>query len=245
MKPILFNTDMVKAIMEGRKTVTRRLVKAKYRPEEMAWIVVTEAHSGKFVRCEYLDEYERETRDMPQPFYTGDTLYVRETWAEMPYGYVYRADDGEPEGWDNTDHWRPSIHMPKAAARIFLRVTDVRVEPLQDISAQGAQREGIAHVFDHLSEDEYQKLRDATGTNKRREDWPWNNYLWHGDVGSGGTGNRKTDAWPYQYAGYDDPIGSFSSLWNLLTPLKDWGTCGWDANPWVWVIEFERCERVV
>lgn len=188
MKPILFSTDMVKAILEGRKTVTRRLVKPRYRPEEMSWIVVTEAHSGKFVRCEYLDEYEYETRYMPQPFYMGDTLYVREAWRKDVGRYMYKANYAENErfyrnGKEVQIKWRPSIHMPKEAARIFLRVIDVRVERLKNMSASQAMSEGV-------------------------NDW-----------------------------------NEFIALWNRTIKPADRSAYGWDANPWVWVIEFERCNK--
>ena len=188
MKPILFSTDMVKAILEGRKTVTRRLVKPRYRPEEMAWIVVTEQHSGKFVRCEYLDEYEEPTRYMPQPFYTGDTLYVRETWRKDVGRYMYKANYAENErfyrnGKEVQIKWRPSIHMPKEAARIFLRVIDVRVERLKNMSASQAMSEGV-------------------------NDW-----------------------------------NEFIALWNRTIKPADRSAYGWNANPWVWVIEFERCDK--
>jgi len=135
MKPILFNTEMVQAIKEGRKTVTRRIVKPRYRP------------------------YERMTRYMPQPFYTGDILYVRETFAVMPYGYVYRADGEDPEGWDSSDRWVPSIHMPKEAARLFLRVTDVRVESLQAITPEDCEREAAAIINNPLIYEDASRLR--------------------------------------------------------------------------------------
>lgn len=190
MKPILFNTDMVKAIMEGRKTVTRRVVKPRYRPDEVAFQIITNARSGKFVGVELLDEYEEATRYMPQPFYEGDILYVREAWAEMHYGYVYRADGETPEGWDASDRWRPSIHMPKEAARAFLRVSDVRVERLQDM----------------------------------HEKYP---------------------------PGPDNPVVKegflflcdFIATWQNTINPADIHSYGWEANPWVWVIEFERCAK--
>lgn len=182
MKPILFNTDMVRAILDGRKTVTRRVIKPHFRPGEVSWQVITEKHSGKYVRIEYLDEWENETRYMSEPFRPGDILYVRETWAEMPYGYVYRADDERPEGWDSEDRWRPSIHMPKEAARIFLRVKSVRAERLQNITDEDIEAEGL-------------------------------------EIGC-----------------------YFDELWNSTIKTADRETYGWDANPWVWVIEFERCE---
>ena len=203
MKAILFNTDMVKAIMEGRKTVTRRLVKPKYRADEVSWNIITEAKSGEFVRIEYWDEYEEMTRCMPQPFYAGDILYVRETWrvrnavgdydrgtkaAEIEYkaeGETTLIFPTNPEfdKWRTGAKWHPSLHMPKEAARIFLRVVDVRVERLKSISASHAMSEGV-------------------------NDW-----------------------------------NEFIALWNRTIKPADRSAYGWDANPWVWVIEFERCNK--
>lgn len=198
MKPILFNTDMVRAILDGRKTVTRRVVKPHFRPGETGWQVITEKHSGKYVRIEYLDEWENETRYMSEPFRPGDILYVRETWCD-PSGtgwpYIYKAD--LPMHWDGEETenglpvdlreedfiWRPSIHMPKDAARIFLRVTDVRVERLREISALSAMDEGVTD---------------------------WNDFV---------------------------------KLWNSTIKHADLPLYGWSANPWVWVIEFERISR--
>lgn len=145
MKPILFNTEMVRAILEDRKTVTRRIVKP------------------------------------PALYSIDDILYVRETWGDYsectPGGvgyYLYRAD--YPDGAKHYDfdgykcdlpRWRPSVHMPKEAARLFLRVTDVRVERLQDIDEDGNgywkqewNPEIIAYEYKHNPNDELDRLYD-------------------------------------------------------------------------------------
>ena len=146
MKPILFNTEMVRAILDGRKTVTRRVVKPKFRPDEASFCVVTTKHTGEFVRIEYWDEYEEVTRFMPEPYRPGDILYVRETFR-IDYlsniigtGRVHYKADGSfadirfaPNRYDMMRRaqlkpgWRPNENMPREAARIFLRVTDVLV----------------------------------------------------------------------------------------------------------------------
>lgn len=238
MKPMLFNTDMVKAILAGKKTVTRRVIKN----------VPENAYPGHCVMGAGLFDNETHQRVVAAPYKPGDVLYVRETWAfdtgddgdEIGTGYfAYKADDlHHPDC-----KWRPSIHMPKEAARIFLRVTAVRAERLQSITPEQAIREGISRMFDHLPDEEYRQWAARVAPGKKKTDWGWDNYLWHGDFGNYGMGNKLSDAWPYQYSGYDEPVGSFSSLWNKTLPLKEWPTYGWEANPWVWVIEFERCER--
>lgn len=171
IKSIIFNTDMVRAILDGRKTVTRRVV--------------------KLPRCGY---FEHEPPRVVPPYQSGDILYVRETWSPVfvhPKRYLYKADvdAGQGEGVGLPIKWHPSIHMPKEAARIFLRVTDVRVEQLEEI------------------------FEDPPGPNNQivRE------------------GCRY---------GCD-----FIATWQNCLKPADREFFGVDANPWVWVIEFERCKK--
>lgn len=210
MKPILFNTEMVRAILAGRKTVTRRLVKPRYREGEAGFYVVTEKYTGDFRYIETYDEDESGTdRRINPPCFPGDILYVRETWGDYReceedgegLYYLYRADypDGAttyqyPDGMTcELPKWHPSIHMPKEAARIFLRVTDVRVERLQEITEVGARNEGA------------ELIQSARGL------------------------------WSYRKG--------FETIWNSTLKHMDHIRYGWTANPWVWVIEFERCEK--
>lgn len=193
-KPILFNTEMVRAILDGRKTVTRRTVK------QDVW--------ENFV-CEeekVINYYDSKTDILRAPTYKAkyqadDYLYVRETWSTWTDGYVYKAWTSPfPQPGRYNDEfmtWHPSIHMPKEAARIFLRVTDVRVERLQDISGHVVLAEGVDNG----------KSNPAMGIR-------WENM-------------QRT---------------AFSELWDSTISKKDLGKYGWNANPWVWVIEFERVE---
>ena len=212
IKPILFNTEMVKAILAGRKTVTRRRIKGVSHK----WDFI-EMETDPCVGAEdkYGDLYPKEVKglyatfnwefapcDFPMfkaPYQVGDILFVRETWARLVTAkdgemqserYVYKATDEYPfgeSGYIVKFRWKPSIHMPKEAARIWLKVTDVRVERLQDIDGRGAEKEGM----------------DS-----------------------------------------DMPITNFIQVWNSTIKKKDKDSYGWDANPWVWVIEFERIERI-
>ena len=199
-RPILFNTDMVRAILEGKKTETRRLVTKKViiRPDQE----INQNGKGRFVlynvtpRC-----------GIPQniffklPYQLGDLLYVRETWGWEPcwdcgldtektvcpyeheriynqknreYGcYCYKAsmDDGDTP---SVGTWHPSIHMPKNAARIFLKVIDIRPERLQDIDDNGVVAEGlqIGDPFDDLWNSTIKKAdRDRYG-------WDANPWVW-------------------------------------------------------------------
>ncbi|MGO5094794.1 hypothetical protein ACTQ34_03065 [Agathobaculum sp. LCP25S3_E8] len=130
LKPILFNTEMVRALLEGRKTVTRRVVK----PQPAGKLFPMEKES-----CwpGYWSE-ARSARIVKPPYQPGDVLWVRETFAQpAKHTFWYKADSKV-----QNILWRPSIHMPREAARIFLRVTDIKVERLQDIDCAGALAEG-------------------------------------------------------------------------------------------------------
>lgn len=219
IKPILFNAEMVRAVLDGRKTCTRRLVKPQ--PDEKHTYPLgfaTDSTEKKEVGCFGfgIDEYGGSIKYVKTPYQPGDTLYVRETWCGLPVNeaghmrghttYYYKAD-GElrPKGWRGT--WHPSIHMPKEAARIWLKVTDVRVERLQDITPKGAESEGVGNLF-------------------------------YDDIGYGEK-NYGTEV----DTEYGIAKEQFAWLWESTIKKSDLDRYGWDANPWVWVIEFERCEK--
>lgn len=207
IKPILFNTEMVRAILDGRKTVTRRLIKS----QQLIGILPDKCKNGmpeKFLKekkymfkpyCDMTDTELIKTSYNP-PYQPGDILYVRETWSEgyEEGTYIYRASDklaGLPTFKESSKLiYHPSIHMPKEAARIWLKVTNVRVERLQEITSEQIGREGVEVEYPHV----------LNGEEKR-------------------------------YA--------FSTLWNSTVKKSDLDRYGWNANPWVWVIEFERCEK--
>ena len=145
VKPILFNTEMVRSILDGRKTVTRRAIKPQ--PKSKLCYTFAGSHKKDIGRWEYPSKTAHEfwgeefklTDDISEeelkkkwnpPYHADDILYVRETWAQAAtHTFFYRADKTI-----QNILWRPSIHMPKEAARIFLKVTNVRVERLQDIA---------------------------------------------------------------------------------------------------------------
>jgi len=165
---------------------------------------------------------------------------VRETW--MPFTEngvcsgmaIYKATDKpEPDG-DRPLKWRPSIFMPRWASRITLGVVSVRVERVQDISEDDAIAEGIDYLF---SKDDCLTTAGLIGTDPK--DHGYKNYLWHGDYGRYGEGNKQSDSWSYQYSGYKNAIGSYSSLWEKTSAKRGYG---WDVNPWVWVVEFKRID---
>lgn len=238
--PILFNTDMVRAILDGSKTVTRRVIKKsqcdllnKTAPCDLQrddmyalWHSMTDA---EFIKSLYTPPY--------QP---GDILYVRESYCpnyfdEHIAGYrsgdnmrgnrnAYKADyhkeiigDAVPE-----PKWKPSIHMPKEAARIWLKVTGVRVERLQEITEEQALSEGVPDSLDYPISKVYcprchgNGLIDAISAN----------------------GYMDVDC-----PDCDTAIKRFKNLWNSTIKKSDLCRYGWDANPYVFVIEFERCEK--
>ncbi len=199
IKPILFNTEMVRAILDGRKTCTRRICKDAnectvpdmdfYNADRRTYAV------HNFVDKEHTEQLS--TAERTCPICTGDILYVRETWKEAPKGYYY-YEDWQKDDIADVTKWKPSIHMPKEAARIWLKVIDVRVERLQEITAESALTEGA---------DKY--------------------------IHANGTLNE------------DQTITSFIGIWNSTIKESDLDRYGWDANPYVWVISFERCAKPV
>ena len=226
IKPILFNkqisTEMVRAILDGRKTCTRRVIKPQ--PDEKHTYplgFVTDCTENKLVGSFGFaaNEYGGSIQYVKPPYRyaPGDILYVRETWCALPVNesvhmrghcvYYYRAD-GElrPEGWRGK--WHPSIHMPKEASRIWLKVTDVRVERLQSITVEGAIREGAEGEKCH-----------------------------HTNAGAFGCTDCMNTGW------IEPPQVEFMQIWNSTIKKPDLKRYGWDANPGVWVIEFERCEK--
>lgn len=229
IKPILFNTKMVRAILDGRKSCTRRIIKPQWEECPHCKYVHNEyiydklAENVYCARCGYLLVPERRA-----PYQPGDLLYVRETWQylyeldgneqaiEDTGKYYYAATDTIPfdtyvdENGVKHDHapWRPSIHMPKEAARIWLKVTDVRVERLQSITVEGAIREGAEGEKCH-----------------------------HTNAGAFGCTDCMNTGW------IEPPQVEFMQIWDSTIKKSDLDRYGWDASPWVWVIEFERCEK--
>ena len=135
IKPILFNAEMVRAILDGRKSCTRRAIKPQ--PDEKHTYplgFITDSTEKKEVGCFgfAVNEYGGSIQYVKPPYRyaPGDILYVRETWKKAPNGYFYYEDWLRNDIADVTK-WKPSIHMPKEAARIWLKVTDVRVERLK------------------------------------------------------------------------------------------------------------------
>ena len=204
MKPILFNTDMVRAILEGRKTVTRRVVKFKpgLNPQWTGYIPDGQVLYG--------------SNNIPaskSPYQPGDILYVRETWTRSMAGtYLYKATDTPII----LDRWRPSIHMPKEAARLFLRVTDVRAERLQAITIEDIQKEGLMR----------ENVRSSGCT-----------CAWATD---GCMDEQCSNRDSYEWLCWATP---FQRLWDSTVKATDRDQYGWSANPWVWVIEFERVSK--
>lgn len=253
IKPILFNTEMVRAILDGRKTCTRRICKDanEYTVPDMDFY---NADRRTYAVHNFADKEQMEqlsTAERTCPICPGDLLYVRETWrvgawdifnqmiafdykdgtcGELTYIHdrelfdrlvnqsrndarqakcEYNGADFVWEKGKSPCRWHPSIHMPKEAARIWLKVTDVRVERLQDITEEQACMEGT-DPWDEVC---------------------YENNGWHptfSDPDSGGDPNM---------------VDGFHKLWNSTIKKSDLDRYGWDANPWVWVIEFERCEK--
>lgn len=214
LKSVIFNTDMVRATLSNRKTVMRQKVLGEIiLNSEMEHKVNFLPYKPRKVRGRKIKSIKYFTlnsfKQKEGPYRPGDILYVREAFCQDYFDSAvaafrenglrgnrnaYKADyhseivgDVVPE-----PKWTPSIHMPKEAARIFLRVTDVRVERLQEITNKDAKREGVVCETD-------------------------NSGMMH------------------RYM--------FSKLWNSTIKKSDIDRYGWNANPWVWVIEFSKIDK--
>lgn len=183
-KPILFNTEMVQAILEGRKTCTRRVVPERILDKYYDYDDYCLSVMPTDIPC--MRDYEKEFFMKRTPYKVGDILYVREKFNnDETTSILYAADKEfidfgckEVDGYlfmENEIKWKPSIHMPKEAARIFLKVTDVRVERLQDITIDQLDKEGFGNVGHPIDkpwhEVAYKKIKEVL--NCKDEDWVW------------------------------------------------------------------------
>lgn len=236
IKPILFNTEMVRAILGGRKTCTRRLVNPQPDKKHTFPLgFVTDSTEKKEVGYFGfgINEYGSSIQYAKPPYQPGDILYVRETWErfecwncdgdergnypkepkksvlDKTYGcYMYRATD-EISG---DAKWHPSIHMPKEAARIWLKVKNVRVERLQEMKPVDVIKEGA-----------YPDCWDCLNTYEE-------------------SGSQCCYGTEEQCSQCDGVMMEWEKLWNSTIKKSDLDCYGWNANPYVWVIEFEECE---
>lgn len=230
--PILFSTAMVQAILNGNKTVTRRVVKGGFDPNHYEFAHIYEHENPKLGHQAYFKDNNTNSHwGIKLKWLPGDVLWVRESWNETdpdelapgeyvgaPCGfvgckgdkpihwhYVYKASSPGVHPEHGKARWKPSIHMPKAAARIWLEVVSVRVERLKDISEEQAKAEGIGRAEIAKGRMVY---KDYTEGKQHHPD----------DIND----------W------FSVPQNSFCSLWKQIN-----GAESWDANPWVWVVEFK------
>jgi hypothetical protein len=229
-RPILFSAPMVRAILEGRKTVTRRALNERALKNIGYGVQLGECHELPTEGPLHPNSIGYYTDFCPfgQP---GDRLYVRETFNRTNPGgadgvYYYRADGGFPKSigggtFTDAESWKPSIHMPRIASRILLEITDVRVERLQEISDEQSIAEGCFFTdYGRKCFHGGRGVRDATeceypdAKHDLREGWMWDKTTSHEQC-------------------LGAPRWAFANLW-----LSTGGN--WDANPWVWVVEFKQ-----
>lgn len=207
--PMIFNTDMVKALLDGRKTVTRRSMKVQPQDSGLGYMwIPSNKHQSMIqisniedVECLHKKQYLKDLIYECCPYgRVGDLIYVRETWADAganaPELTLYKANYPEhvPAHYENVPslseiQWKPSIHMPRWASRLTLKVTDVSIERVQDITEEQAIKEGL---FKH----------------------------------------PQLPAWQSPVGYHTSPIYAYEELWDAIYN-------NWDQNPYVWVIEFE------
>ncbi|MBO9151891.1 hypothetical protein ACFOTA_06710 [Chitinophaga sp. GCM10012297] len=215
-RPILFSGAMVRAIFALLKTQTRRIAKGvQLKDDEYPSFYVNEKGELWMVPLWKSNNLPSGSKAIKCPFGPGDILWVKETfqWVDAgeDSGYVYRATDPD---WETTEEWRwkPSLFMPEKASRISLRVVSVRLERLQDISAEDAKAEGFACITKDGGLTWKYGIPDDDGLpgNGRGIGWPWNEWE-------------------------EDPRNAFRTIWEKIN-----GPGNWEASPWVWKIEFEK-----
>lgn len=239
MKPILFNTQMVRAILDGRKTQTRRPIKDPILYSNRNPVFIAHNYETDAFRFTWSGRDDFEIMPLYRP---GDILWVRETWNvnnlredgdEYEVGFIYRAAEKPDYGfrWVKTHHesyekymdgmslyfdkWRPSIHMPKEAARLFLRVTDVRVERLQDMTEDDAFAEGYASC-------------------------PAEHTRYFPEGGAEPCFNLGDCPAQYWYCQHSIPEGFGRDIWDKTIKPADRDCFGWAANPFVFVYSFDN-----
>lgn len=212
-RPILFSSAMVRALLDGRKTQTRRIIKTMNNNRLEVKV------GGKWRQIHAADP------NLPCPYgQPGDRLWVRETFGVLDADHqtpdckcYYKADCREGSESDDLRKeygykYKPSIHMPRWASRITLEIVSVRVERLNDISEQDALAEGMKGITKDRILVKY-GIPDSDGQpGTDNYGWPWNKWC-------------------------TDPRGAFFGLWESIN-----GAGSWQQNPWVWVVEFKRVQ---
>lgn len=222
--PILFSTAMVPPILEGRKTQTRRVMKPQphqtHDQEEPEFWYPTgnKKFNGEDTMVDNDSDFFLRLCPYGQP---GDVLWVRETWRghEQDFGtdrFEYKAT----EKINLIDKWKPSIHMPKSACRLFLKVKSVRVERLHDISPEDVIQEGVKYPVKDKGDGTAIPMMRISGEHNAYEFLPEN----HKELSADELHNALLKA-------------TFAELWCDIN-----GYDSYIANPWVWVVEFERCD---
>lgn len=229
-RPILFSGSMVRALLDGSKTQTRRIIKVQ-PPADGFQLTTCMSTTGdrreegkhRWAKVDGVSIVEGGKDYFACPHgYPGDRLWVRETFASSAHGptaaVLYRADNHVRPGLGDFDGepWRPSIFMPRAASRINLEIIGVRVERLQDCSEADAIAEGISVWSD----------------NERH------GKKWHcpPHIQRFGEGDNVEDV-AYEGRAVKDPREAYRGVWSAIN-----GPGSWEANPWVWAIEFRRAQ---
>ena len=209
-KPITFSTDMVQAILEGRKTCIRIPVKQTQftglLPDKCKDSTPKEFLKRKRMMFKpYCDMNDTELimTAYKEPYQAGDILYIKEAWYKGLNRYLYRADYSDAEkfyqnGKEINMTWNSSDTMPKAAARLWIKIVNVKTERLQNIDADSIRKEGLSSAAVHA-----------------------------GDM--------------------DIALQEWKLFWNNTVRIKksDLNQYGWDSNPWIWILDFERCKKPI
>lgn len=254
-RPIIFSGPMVRAILDGRKTQTRRVMKPQPNPEhwqtpiQCGWYEPMVVRRGMQEPGPPLYGFANEDEGWKCPYGApGDRIWVRETWQQtrpkrsgerftlrtptQGCGDVHYAASPETYG-EEPPKWRSPIHMPRWASRITLEITDVRVQRVQEISGQDCYFEGCVPDWEAFEDATY----DQDGWEEPEEfieecenECDWINY------GRKPVHSNEHKQWEHNRLNYALRL-AYRSLWDSLNQKRGHG---WGANPWVWAITFRR-----
>jgi hypothetical protein len=239
-RPIIFSSGMVRTILAGNKSMTRRVMK----PQPHIEYDISKTFNGKepafdWKQTEYkLSDIQKLAAWAICPYgKIKDYLYVKETFTDncslegLPK-LVYAADmqrmcsEQGKVGYFKTFKWKSPLFMPRKYSRILLEITDIQVRQVQDITEEDAKAEGVEPLFTK----DIAESKPEFNLNPM----PYKNYLWHGEHIKP---KKIMNSWYHQYSSYEKARDSFSSLWESINAKKGYG---WEKNPWVFVIQFKR-----
>ena len=211
MKGKIFNAQEVQAIIAGTKTIFREVLKPRIKVENY------KLDDGSGIGMEILLE--------ECPYQVGQKIFVKESFSIFASQVSYKQGLVGAERY----FWKPAQQMKQEHSRLTLEITDIKVERLKDISEEDAINEGVNKLFTE------EEMKHVLRVHQIEKNDTYKNYLWHGHIGRTIT-KKQSDEWEYQCSAYEKAKDSFFSLWNATHKKPEEK---FEANPFVWVVDFK------